>query len=250
MDHGTEIGGGEDRFRTTHLSALEAARSAQPQERTRGFSVLVSVYWKPVYKYIRLKWGKSNEDAKDLTQGFFAAAFEKDFFASYDPAKARFRTFLRTCVDGFVANQDKAAGRIKRGGRDVLLSLDFADAESEFRQAEAVSPETVEDYFNREWVRSLFAVAVETLRAECRAAGKEIHYQLFEAYDLDGADAGQQSYAELSARFAIPVTQVTNHLAFARREFRRILLGKLREVTGSDQEYRRELRTLLGVEPS
>ena len=45
----------------------------------------------------------------------------------------------------------------------------------------------------------------------------------------------------------IPVTQVTNFLAFARREFRRIVLEKLREITTSDREFREEARSLLGV---
>jgi len=41
---------------------------------------------------------------------------------------------------------------------------------------------------------------------------------------------------------------VTNYLAFARREFRRIALEKLREMTASEEEYRREARALFGVE--
>jgi hypothetical protein len=47
----------------------------------------------------------------------------------------------------------------------------------------------------------------------------------------------------------MPVTSVTNHLALARREFRRIVLEKLRELTSTDAEFRREARALLGVDP-
>jgi len=78
-----------------------------------------------------LEVGGFHEDAKDLTQEFFTAAFEKAFFDPYDPKKSRFRTFLRTCVDGLVANARKAAGRIKRGGDTEILSLDFEAAEIE-----------------------------------------------------------------------------------------------------------------------
>jgi hypothetical protein len=41
---------------------------------------------------------------------------------------------------------------------------------------------------------------------------------------------------------------VTNYLAFARREFRRCVLSQLCDMTGSDEEFQREARSLLGVE--
>ncbi len=43
------------------------------------------------------------------------------------------------------------------------------------------------------------------------------------------------------------MSSVTNYLAFSRREFRKLLLEKLREVTGSEAEFRSEARRLLGV---
>ena len=93
MDPDTAIGGPNGRFPATRISAVEALRSPDAVERTRGYEALVAGYWKPVYKYIRIKWRKSNEDSKDLTQAFFARAIEKDFLLPYDPAKATFRTF-------------------------------------------------------------------------------------------------------------------------------------------------------------
>ena len=106
-------------------------------------------------------------------------------------------------------------------------------------------------YFHREWVRSLFSSAVDALRRQCDAAGKQVHFALFERYDLEGADAPDAPrYATLAAEFSLPVTQVTNHLAFARREFRRHVLAQLRESAGSDEEFREEARSLLGIDAS
>ena len=76
---------------------------------------------------------RSPDDAADLTQGFFLRAFEKDFFAGFDPSRARFRTYLRTCLDGFVANARKADARLKRGGGVTLIPIDFDEAERELR---------------------------------------------------------------------------------------------------------------------
>jgi hypothetical protein len=72
--------------------------------------------------------------------------------------------------------------------------------------------------------------------------------ELFERYALLEDEAERPSYKDLAASFSIPITSVTNHLAFTRREFRRIVLERLRELTASDEEFRGEARALLGVE--
>jgi len=244
----TLMGGAQDKFPLTKWSAIVALRSAEPNERARAFDAVIATYWKPVYKYIRLKWNKANEDAKDLTQGFFAKAIEKDFFQEYDPAKARFRTFLRACLDGFVANENKAAQRLKRGGQARVISLDFESAEGELKQIEIPSPENIEQYFEQEWIRSLFSVAIESLRSECALKGKDVHFQIFQRYDLDEEAGEKLSYDQLAAEFKTSVSNVTNYLASARREFRRIVLEKLREMTATDEEFQNEARAVLGIE--
>ncbi|HSO76667.1 MAG TPA: hypothetical protein VLU47_17690, partial [Blastocatellia bacterium] len=81
-------------------------------------------------------------------------------------------------------------------------------------------------------------------------AGKETHLRLFERYVLEDDDGGAKtSYKTLAAEFGLSTSDVTNYLALARREFRRVILDRLRELTATDEEYRREARALLGVDP-
>jgi RNA polymerase sigma factor (sigma-70 family) len=229
---------------------VRGAASPDAETRRRAFEALVAAYWKPVYKYLRLKWRAPEEDAEDLTQGFFARALEKGFFDRFDPGRARFRTYLRACLDGFVANERKSAHRLKRGGGAEHVSLDFAGAEAELGRPGRPEAGDMEEYFHREWVRSLFGLAVEALRRRCAEAGKSVPFALFERYDLDGPDAARRpSYAELAREMGIPETQVTNHLAWARREFRRLVLQALKQATGSEEEFRAEARQLLGIDP-
>ncbi len=237
-------------FPPTRHSVLHAIASPEPEQRQRGLAALAEAYWRPVYKYLRLRWGVPAQEAEDLTQGFFTRALEKGFFAQYDPARARFRTWLRTGLDGFVSNERAAARRLKRGGGVAPLSLDFADAEAELSGSAAWPESDVEELFRREWVRGLFAGAVVELQEGCRAAAKEVRFALFERYDLDPPPQGRPTYAELAREFALPVTQVTNHLAAVRREFRRLVLDRLRAATGSEEEFRREARELLGERPA
>jgi len=247
MDHDTDIGGPLHRFPVTSHSAIVAARSNDSQVRQRAFETILVSYWKPAYKYIRMKWQASNEDAKDLTQGFFALAIEKNYFANYDPAKASFQTYLRTCLDGFVANHKKSEQRLKRGGAANHFSLDFETAENELSlhlTSDSLSPD---EYFYREWVRGLFASAIETLRQDYAQKGRGVHFRIFETYDLREDDLPKLKYADLAREFALSSTEVNNYLAAARRDFRRVVLEKLRELTGTEEEFRREARILLGI---
>ena len=237
-------------FPLTRLSVLAAARSPDGAERARALEILLSTYWKPVYKYIRVKFSQSPQDAQDLTQGFFAELLERQLLSRFDPAKSRLRTYLRLCADSFALNELKAASRKKRGREFAHVALDFSAAEDELRTqaidpASLASPESLEDFFEKEWIRSLFSSAVEELRGVCDAREKRTAFQLFEAYDLAGDE--NISYGELAARFSLPLTEVNNQLAWARREFRVIALAQLRAFCGSEEEFAREVKALFGV---
>jgi len=242
-----DAGGG---FPRTRHSIVIATRSDDEGVRRQAMGILVESYWRPVYKYLRIKWRLASEDARDATQGFFAAVVEKGFFESYDPARAKFRTFLRVCLDRFVSNERKAARRLKRGGDQRALSLDFESAEGELLRNEIPGDVDVEDYFHQEWVRALLAQAIETLRQRCQRSGRELRFALFERYDVEGPDADvKPTYASLAAELGVAVTHVTNELHAARGLFREIVLDRLREITASEQEFREEARELLGFDP-
>ncbi len=244
----TLIGGTDARFPGTRHSVIAAVQSIDAEKRGRAYSRIVASYWKPVYKYIRIKWNRSNEDAKDLTQGFFLRVMEKGFFQTYDPAKARFRTFLRVCLDRYVANETQSAGRIKRGGDALTVSLDFQGADQELLTGVPPSSDTMEKFFEQEWIRSLFSSSLEMLKGQCADEGKEIHFSIFSRYHFaDDTESGNLTYEGIAAEFGIPVTTLTNHLAYGRREFKRLVLQQLRELTATEEEFREEARSLLGV---
>lgn len=232
-------------FPITRHSVVLAAQSEDPGVRARAMEAVTAVYWKPVYRYVRMKWHLVADDAADFTQEFFTRLLEKEFLDSYDSSKGRLRTFLRTCADRLYLKQIRDANRFKRGGGSVHLALDFEEAEREL--AKVVLSQSPEDSFDREWVRSLFALGLQRLQKSCEREGKSIRFLLFERYDLSDEDS-KPSYAQLAAEFGLAVTDVTNYLAFARREFRRCVLDQLREMTATDEEFRREAQFLLGVD--
>ncbi|MGA2593890.1 MAG: sigma-70 family RNA polymerase sigma factor [Bryobacteraceae bacterium] len=218
LDPDTAMGGPHGQFPSTQLSVLEAATAGLPN---KALERVIALYWKPVYRFIRLKFRTDNQDAKDLTQSFFTTALERDFFARFDPAKASFRTYLRMAVERFATNQHAAANRRKRGG----------DVAFEPVEEQAVTTESPEQVFEREWQRQLFALAIEDLRAHCEGSG-----------NLAGGE--RLSYAELAARHGIAETSMTNYLAWARRMLRGFVNDRLRDVTSGERELREEMRRL------
>lgn len=224
----TDIGGPHGNFPSTHASLLEAAAAGLSSE---ALERIIALYWKPVYRFVRLKFHKNNEDAEDLTQGFFMVALQRDFFARFDPAKASFRTYLRMAVERFSANQHAAANRQKRGG-----DFEFEAIGPEL----AIGSESPEEAFEREWQRQLFSLAVDDLRAHCEACGKQLQFHIFQDYDL--AQGERLSYAELAVRHGISEPSVTNHLAWARRMLRSFITERLRGTTSGARELHEEMR--------
>jgi RNA polymerase sigma factor (sigma-70 family) len=237
-------------FPATRVSVVHALASEDRAARHRAHDAIAAMYWKPVYKYIRLRWNATREDAEDLTQDFFHRAFEKEWFKEFDARRARFRTFLRTCVDRSVMNARRAATRDKRGGGLAHVSMDFVGAESEIVASLAGDLPEPDELFRREWIRSVFESAIARLRGDLTARGKSVHFELFSRYDLSSLDIERRpTYAELARAFDLPPTQVTNYLALARRRFREVVLDLLAETTGDERDYADSVRELLGMMP-
>jgi RNA polymerase sigma factor (sigma-70 family) len=238
-------------FPLTRRSIVLRLASPDGTERERAREALVAAYWKPVYKYLRVRWGAAPADAEDLTQGFFLRLLERDALAAYDPARSRFRTFVRVCLDRHVANEHKAEQRAKRGGQAHVVSLEVERAEGELARADPPAPEATERWFEVEFARSVFELALATLRRESLERGRAAALRAFELCDVEEPPpgAGRPSYEGIAAQLGVPVTTVTNHLSLMRRELRRIVLHTLRELTASDEEFRLEARQLLGLDP-
>lgn len=232
-------------FPPTRRSVIAALGSDDAVTRARSFEILARAYWRPVYAHVRLRFRRPPEEARDLTQEFFARALEKRWLRTFDPDKALFRTYLRTCLDRFVMDALRDERREKRGGGALRLALDFDVAEAELPTTS--SPEAC---FDDEWTRVLFAGAVAALEATCIAKDKPHVFTLFRKYVLDADDETKPrpTYAALAEELGISVTDVTNHLAWARREFRAAALESLREITASEEELRSEARALFGVD--
>ena len=234
-------------FPATRLSVVERTRSGDEETRRVALAAIIEAYWKPAYKYLRLKWSLDADEAADLTQEFFASALEKEVVEKYDPARARFRTYLRLCLDGFASNARKAERRLKRGGGVTIVPLDFETAEGEMSTHEPAVDADVDEMFYREWVRALLERSVADLKAHAAELGRPEMFEVFARYDLADDGEARPTYTAIAGALNLTTATVTNHLAAMRRQFRTIVLDRLRDLTSSDEEWEAEAAKLLGA---
>ena len=110
-------------FATTHWSVVLAAGQDDSAPAQRALEILCRGYWYPIYVYVRRK-GYGPDEAQDLTQEFFAQLIAKEHLRLADRKKGKFRTFLLTMLDYFLAREWSRAHRQKRGGQFIFISLD------------------------------------------------------------------------------------------------------------------------------
>jgi hypothetical protein len=83
----TSIGGSRRDFPSTSWNLIRGAGKAHREHLER----LIYLYWKPAYLYLRACGHKSVEDAKDLTQDFFATVVLHAFADAQGRSKPRNR---------------------------------------------------------------------------------------------------------------------------------------------------------------
>lgn len=235
----TILGGGQRQFPATSWSILKQAR--RPSERTQALERLAGLYWKPVYCLIRHSWGKSNEEAKDLTQEFFLRSVLEGGLVEDFQGQSSFRTFLKSAVANFMKNARQADRAQKRGGNAAVLSIGEFDTTEILPDAKALPPDRV---FDQAWKHLVLKQAMDLLARRLREQGQDLPLTLFERYDVDSTDA---SYRTLAEEFRLSVDDVKNHLTRARREFRQAVLDVVSDYVGGEKEIALEIAELFGV---
>ena len=118
-------------FVTTHWSVVLTAGRNDTTRAQDALARLCQTYWFPLYTYVRRR-GYSPEDAQDLTQEFFARLLEHNWVKAADQAKGRFRSFLLSAMNCFLADEWDKARAQKRGGGVPLVPLQFDTAETRY----------------------------------------------------------------------------------------------------------------------
>lgn len=241
----TKIGGENYRFRDTLWSSLLRAKDKKAPGYQSAISCLISTYWKPVYFYIRRK-GYDVENAKDLTQSFFTVFLEKEFLKSVERGKGKFRTFIIAALNHFLSKEREYLGAKKRGGSEIIQSLDFARAETEIHY-EPADKETPEKILTRSWAQTILHQALENLREEFNTETGRIYLDIFECY-LNAEKTDQfATYKKMAKQFGISETDVRNYLHRVRRKYREYIKNEIRKYVTDEDEVKEEFQELFYI---
>ena len=233
---------GKDYFATTRWTMVVAAGDKTPQAE-QALAQLCQTYWVPLYTYLRKK-GHQPAEAEDIVQAFLARLIEKAALAAADPNRGRFRSFLISSLQNFVANlRDKELAE-KRGGNLKKFSLDFNTAEKAYHR-EPWTNLTPEKIFDRQWAIDLLNLVLSGLQVEYTKLGKA---RLFERLRpaLTG-DAQGTGYAEIASDLHISPDAVKMAVSRLRKRYRDLLRQAIADTVASPEEVDDELRHLFAA---
>jgi len=233
---------GQRRFATTRWTLVVAAGNSDEPSSRAAVAALCEAYWWPLYAFIR-RSGRSSDDARDLTQAFFARVIEKRYFSHADKDRGRFRSFLLTAVSNFLANEHDGAVAAKRGGGQPHLALEFDDGERRYSN-EPSDTRTPEDIYERNWAGTVIAAAMARLEAD------EIETQRHELFAalrpcLTGDDP--DSYAVIARRFGMTEGALRIAAYRLRKQFGQALRETIADTVDRPEDVDDELRYLLAV---
>lgn len=230
-------------FATTHWSVLLSTVQSDSAQSSEAIEKLCRAYWPPVYGFVRRR-GYGPEDAKDLTQDFFAKLLEKNFWARADPERGRFRSFLLKALSQFLADQRDRARTAKRGGGVPLISLDEHSGEERFLEGLGQNL-SGEQQFDRQWAATVLEHARTKLRQECIASGKSGLYDRISL--VGGPNENAVPHMVIAQELGMSISAVKSAVSRLRKRYGELVRQEVAHTVSSPSEIEAEIRHLLTV---
>jgi RNA polymerase sigma-70 factor (ECF subfamily) len=203
---------------------------------------LCQMYWQPLYAYLR-RSGNDGETAKDLVQAFLAHLLSKHGFQRTSPTQSRFRYFLMGALRNYLVSEGRKQNAAKRGGRVDRVPLDVEKAEEVF-QTQAAEALTAQAAFDRQWAQTAWTRALQRLREEQRARGKE---RLFEALKPGLTEDFRPRHSEVASALKLPATTVALAVHRLRRRLKELVIDELSQTVGTHGDLDDELAYFLSI---
>jgi len=239
----SEVSKPAGQFSTTHWSVvLLAGRDGSPGS-AAALEKLCRIYWPPICAFARRK-GRGEEEAKDLTQQFFALLLERKDFSGLDAGKGKFRTFLLAAFSHFLANEYDRANALKRGGGQEVFSLEQFPAEpcEGGSPGEDVSPG---DVYDLGWARTILRTALGHLKEEMSRADKPGRFEELEQFLT--VQAGADQYGAAAEKLGVEVSSVPVLVHRLRQRYRELVRAEVAQTVSSPTELEEEMRHLFAL---
>ncbi len=237
---------------TTHWTVLQELSAEEqelaPEQEKQALAQLCEDYWPPLYRFVRHR-GYSRDDAKDLTQGFFAHLLEKEVYRRSDRSKGRFRNFLLALLKRYLNAVQVYERSQKRGGRNQFIFLD-ADAASPSREPFspallAESPRDEERAFECDWAAALVGRAMAVLELEYSTGQKARLLAVLRPFLIGGV--GLPTHEMAAGTLGVPLDTMRSYLFRLRSRYRALLRAEVARTVPTSQDVESELQHLCRV---
>ena len=198
-------------------------------------------YWFPIYAHVRRR-GHGAEEARDLTQEFFASLLRHESVARVRREQGRFRTFLLASLSYFLADQSDRARAAKRGGGISPIELDALEGEARLA-LEPATHESPDVVFDRRWIAVLIERSLMALQAEQDVAGRARQFEHLKPFLEHSAERGD--YEQVAEALGLSPNAVAAAVRRLRLRLRELLLIEVAHTVGTLGEAEAELRQLL-----
>jgi DNA-directed RNA polymerase specialized sigma24 family protein len=227
-------------FRTTHWSVVSQATDG---DSSAALERLCRTYWYPLYVFVRRE-GYNEQDAQDLTQGFFELFLAKRYLKEVNRDKGRFRSFLLASLKHYLANEWKKANRQKRGGLVETISFDAADAEERY-QLEPAEESSAELIYDRRWARAVLDSVMVKLREEFGQTGKLDRFEPLSCFLFQEPRPGE--YPELATQWKVTESGVRSSVQRIRQRYAALFREQIAHTVSDPRDVDGEIAHLLAA---
>jgi DNA-directed RNA polymerase specialized sigma24 family protein len=244
----TDMGGEGGEFLTTHWSLIEDVKK-RPDQDAALIGLLLERYWKPVYCYLRRK-GYDNEQAKDLTQGFFhEIVLNLNLIQRADQSKGCFRSFLLYALNQYLMNERRRRTAQRNIPKDKIVSLDAIEPPL---LPQSVIESTPDDSYNYAWVSALLDQVLADVKRNCREQGMETHWCVFSERVAQPMlnNAAPRSLTDICAEYGIESEKkASNMIVTVKRRFQAALRQYIRSTVASESQMADEVKEIMQFLP-
>jgi DNA-directed RNA polymerase specialized sigma24 family protein len=229
-------------FATTHWSLVLEAQGESPVAQ-EALEKLCRIYWRPIHSFLR-RQGLAQEEAEDLTQGFFALLLERGDFGAVRREKGRLRSYLLASLKHFLADERRRAMAIKRGKGERPIPLEDLRADEWMDMAPA-DPLTAELIYERRWASTVLERVLNLLKDEYAATRNPA---LFDSLtQLLPDEPGAPSRADIAAQFGMTENAVTQAFHRFRQRYQSLLREEIAHTVATPGDIDDELSHLIAV---
>ena len=230
-------------FATTRWTLVLEAGGESPAAH-EALEKLCRLYWRPVYAFVRRE-GLSPEEAKDVTQGFFALILARKDFQAVRQEKGRLRSFLLASLKHFMANARRDAAALKRGGGQIAIPLDEIEANDQVECDWGGGALGADLIYDRRWAFALLDQVFARLREQSRKSANPPLQEELTALLSDEPD--HPSQAEIAKKFGMTENAIKQALHRLRQRYRQLLREEIAQTVATPAEIEDELRCLIGA---